>query len=80
MKVQLESQVNCSKEQLLMRLSCSYKHTLVQHPVGFHQNVFGKGVPSKLENSRVFYNFARDGSSGRGGFGLGTFAYAILDW
>ena len=80
MKLQLENQMNFSKQQLLLRLSCSYKHTLVQHPVGFHQDVFGKGDSSKLENRRVFYNYAQDGSSGRGGFGLGTFAYAILDW
>ena len=80
MKLQLENQMNLSKQQLLLQLSCSYKHTLVQHPVSFHQDIFGKGDSSKLENRRVFYNYARHGSSERGGFGLGTFAYAILDW
>ena len=50
MKLQLENQMNFSKQQLLLRLSCSYKHTLVQHPVGFHQDIFGKGDSSKLES------------------------------
>ena len=80
MQLQSDNQLCFSKQQLLLRLTCSYKHTLVQHPVGYHQDVFGKGDSSKLENRRVFYNYGRDGSSGRGGFGLGTFAYAILDW
>ena len=57
MKVQLENQMKVSKQQLLVSLLCSYKHTLVQHPVGFHQDVFGKGDSSKLENRRVFYNY-----------------------
>ena len=80
MKVQLENQMNFSKQQLLLSLSCSYKHTLVQHPVAFHQTVFGKSDSSKLENRQVFYNYGKEISSGHGGFGLGTFAYAILDW
>ena len=50
MKVQLENQMKFLKQQLLLSLSCSYKHTLVQHPVGFHQDVFGKGDLSNLEN------------------------------
>ena len=80
MKVQLENQMKFSKQQLLLSLSCSYKHTLIQHPVSFHQDVFGKGDSSELENWHVFYSYGRDSSSGRGGLGLGTFAYAILDW
>ena len=50
MKVQLDNQMKFSQQQLLLSLSCSYKHTLVQHPVGFHQDVFDKGDLSKLEN------------------------------
>ena len=57
MKVQLENQMKFSKQQLLLSLSCSYKHTLVQNPVSFHQDIFGKGDSSKLENQRVFYNY-----------------------
>jgi len=61
-------------------------HTLVQHPVGLHKDVFGKrhdGTPLKsLENKTVFCHaglFSKYGV-GRGGYGHGKFAFAILDW
>ena len=68
MNVQFENGTKFSKQQLLLSLSYSYKHTLVKHHVSFHQDVFGKTDSSKLENRQVFYNYGHDGSSGCGGF------------
>ena len=61
MNAQLENGMKFLKQQLLLSLSYSYKHILIQHPVSFHQDVFGKGDLSKLENRQVFYNYGCDG-------------------
>ena len=67
------------------------RYTLVCHPVGRHIDNFGKGVSSKLEN-RFCMSFELDrfnrtnigkvGSLpyGRGGAGLHSYAFAVLDW
>ena len=66
------------------------KHTLVQHPVGNHEDSFGTikttegektGIHS-LENKVCFWhagNIDRYGI-GRGGMGPNKFVFAILDW
>ena len=80
MKVQLENQMEVFKTTVIVVFVMFVQTYTCPAPVGFHQDVFGKGDSSKLENRRVFYNYGRDGSNGRGGFRVGTFAYAILDW
>ena len=61
------------------------EHTIVCHPVGYHNDVFGKGHTNNMENrvvlgykqySRADVNFPL----GRGGLGNGTYAWALLDW
>ncbi len=61
------------------------EHTIVCHPVGYHNDVFKNGHTNNMENrvvleykqhSRPNLNFPL----GRGGLGNGTYAWALLDW
>jgi hypothetical protein len=60
-------------------------HTIVCHPVGYHNDVFKNGHTNNMENrvvleykqhSRPNLNFPL----GRGGLGNRTYAWALLDW
>ena len=57
------------------------KYTLVTHAVGYHNDVFGKGVNS-LENKVCFSFNQKEACTdiGRGGCCIGKFVFAILDW
>ena len=57
------------------------KYTLVTHAVGYHYDVFGKGV-NLLENKVCFSLNTTEACTdiGRGGCGIGKFVFAILDW
>ena len=58
-------------------LSTIHRHTLVEHPVGFHlDHIQGQPV---LEN-KVCFTMNKDGQTGRGGAGPNTFVFALLDW
>ena len=52
--------------------------TLVQHPVGFHRDVFKK-KSKHLETKCVFTNGNMAPKMGRGGQGVQCFAFAVLD-
>ncbi len=61
------------------------EHTIVCHPVGYHNDVFKNKHTNNMENrvvleykqhSRPNLNFPL----GRGGLGNGTYAWALLDW
>ena len=78
------------KEAVLANYANFNRHTLVQHPVGMHQDSFGKrSVRSvkqeihSLENKICFPChgglFDKFGI-GRGGAGPGIFVFALLDW
>ena len=68
-----------SKREYVMRyLSTMHKHTLVQHPVGFHVDLI-RGQPV-LENKVCFRLHHKNNDVGRGGAGPKTFVFAILDW
>ena len=68
-----------SKKEYVMRyLSTMHRHTLVEHPVGFHIDVI-KGQPV-LENKVCFRLKHKTNDTGRGGSGIGTFVFALLDW
>jgi hypothetical protein len=60
------------------------EHTIVCHPVGYHNDVFRNGATNYMEN-RVVLQYKRYSRSvhyplGRGGGGNGTYAWALLDW
>ena len=58
------------------------RHTLVCHPVGYHQDIFTNDKPC-LENKICFMteNLSEKYlGTGRGGAGPGKFVFAILDW
>ncbi len=67
--------------EVIARFVKQNKHTLVQHPVGFHQDVFKKGKQC-LENKFCFvvHGNHKDDPMGRGGQGMSKFVVAILDW
>ena len=60
------------------------EHTIVCHPVGYHNDVFRNGATNYMENRVVLYvkqystndPFPR----GRGGSGNGKYTWALLDW
>ena len=59
-------------------------YTMVLHPVGRHYDVFSDSKPS-LENRVCFRidnirSSLKTNSYGRGGCGLNTFCFAIVDW
>ena len=60
------------------------EHTIVCHPVGYHNDVFRKGATNYMENRVVLkckrYSNNLDYPQGRGGLGNGNFAWALLDW
>lgn len=80
-------------EKMVLANYANYNmHTKVQHPVGAHQDSFGKSKEEddpdfkfkiySLENKICFHHprlFDRYGI-GRGGAGPGKFVFAILDW
>ena len=66
------------REYVMRYLSTMHRHTLVQHPVGFHIDLI-KGQPV-LENKVCFRLNHKLNDTGRGGAGIGTFVFAILDW
>ena len=55
------------------------KFTLVQHPVGYHCDVFSDNKPT-LENRICFVDNDIIWSTGRGGAGKSKFVWALLDW
>lgn len=66
------------REYIMRYLSTMHRHTLVQHPVGFHVDlIIGQPV---LENKACFMLKSRNGDTGRGGSGPNTFVFALLDW
>jgi hypothetical protein len=60
------------------------EHTIVCHPVGYHNDVFRNGATNYMENRVVLQSKQRSNSLdyplGRGGLGNGKFAWALLDW
>ena len=70
-----------SREATLCNYVGENKHTLVQHPVGYHFDYLHRNEPG-LENKQLFsskrYNVQY--GSGRGGSGYNNFVFAILDW
>ena len=68
----------CLLDQII-KVSLSNHHTLVQHPVGYHFDVFADRVP-KLENRMCFVDHQEKSSVGRGGAGPSKFVWALLDW
>jgi hypothetical protein len=60
------------------------EHTIVCHPVGYHNDVFKNGMTNYLENRVVLEcrNFSRPVNYplGRGGLENGTYTWALLDW
>jgi hypothetical protein len=60
------------------------EHTVVCHPVGYHNDVFRKGATNYMENRIVlcYKPSSRhdDVHRGRGGCGKGKYAWALLDW
>lgn len=60
------------------------EHTIVCHPVGYHNDVFKDGITSYLEN-RVVMEYLRLSNVdhhplGRGGLEPGKYTWALLDW
>ena len=74
-----ENEVRARRGALVL-YAINNKHTLVTHPVGFHQDKFADGKES-LENKVCF---KLDGwhkcRMGRGGAGPNVFVFAVLDW
>ena len=64
---------------MIIKLSLSNHHTLVQHPVGYHNDVFTGNVP-KLENKMCFIDSLARDAVGRGGAGPSKFVWSLLDW
>jgi hypothetical protein len=60
------------------------EHTVVCHPVGYHNDVFRHGATNYMENRVVLQSKAQSNKRGhplgRGGLGNGKFAWALLDW
>ena len=60
------------------------EHTIVCHPVGYHNDVFRNGATNYMENRVVLQSGQHsnnlDYPLGRGGLGNGQYAWALLDW
>jgi hypothetical protein len=61
------------------------EHTIVCHPVGYHNDVFKYGQTNNMENWVVLeckqYSMPNlNFPLGRGGLGNGTYGWALLDW
>ena len=78
----LMQKVNVSKKNaVLAHFIRENKHTLVQHPVGYHLDFFHLDEPG-LENKQCFECnlWKKQYGAGRGGHGPNKFVFAILDW
>ena len=78
-----------TREAVLTNYAVFNNHTLVQHAVGNHRDIFGKwqsknrtAVLHSLENRLCFANKSlfNEYGVGRGGAGTGVFVFGILDW
>ena len=68
-----------SRREFVMRhLSTMNRHTMVEHPVGFHIDLI-QSQPV-LENKVCFELSHKGNCNGRGGGGEKKFVFAILDW
>ena len=74
------TKVNDFKEKIVKMLTFGNKFSMVGYPVGYHYDIFIKGVKS-LENKICFsYELAKDELNiGRGGGGSQKFDFALLD-
>ena len=80
-EIQSVTSTFCNNVDIVKNLFLKNKCTLVAHPVSYHYDVFPQGK-SSLEN-KLCFKFARNDGGydiGRGGNGLDTFVFAILDW
>jgi hypothetical protein len=60
-------------------------HTLVCHPVGYHQDVFSKNSSDTIENKIMLLSMGRtrwdeNVPLGRTGFGNSCYTFCLLDW
>jgi hypothetical protein len=72
---------DCTTRKLLLRDFINMNtHTIVAHPVGYHQDTFA-GQQHSLENKICFVVPKKSSNGmGRGGAGPTNYVVALLDW
>ena len=83
-KAQIQQNIETGKHSStlldqVVNVSLMNKYSYVEHPVGFHVDVFKEKKPV-LENKICFFDESITGSTGRGGAGKANFVWALLDW
>ena len=69
--------VDSPEKRMLTLFGANQSNTLVEHPVGYHIDVFGDQL--SLECKKCF-DLRPSEYVGRGGAGPGRYAFALLDW